>query len=89
MAISRETAAQLKYAGQKQIVQLAMSALEQGDGFVIASSTGSGKTFTSMGVVKEFLNESPGAKVLVLTEEPRLAEELREGRQRGVRLRDE
>ena len=37
VAISRETAAQLKYAGQKQIVQLAMSALEQGDGFVVAT----------------------------------------------------
>ena len=62
--ISRETAQQLKYAGQKQIVQLAMSALEQGDGFIFASATGSGKTYTAGGIVKEFMNASPGAKVL-------------------------
>ena len=70
MAISRETAAQLKYAGQKQIVQLAMSALEQGDGFVIASPTGSGKTYTRSGIVKEFLNAKPRREGLYPHQKP-------------------
>ena len=37
-ALNPKTASVLIFPGQKQIVQMAMSALEQGDGFVIASS---------------------------------------------------
>lgn len=67
VTISRETAAQLKYAGQKQMVQTILSALDQGDGAVIASATGSGKTYTASGTIKEFLNANPAAKVLYIT----------------------
>ena len=66
-ALDPKTAQVLKFPGQKQIVQMAMSALEQGDGFVIASGTGSGKTFTSMGTIKEFKTQNPDALILHIT----------------------
>jgi hypothetical protein len=67
VTISPETAQQLKYAGQKQIVQMALSALERGDGFVLASGTGTGKTYTGSAIIKEFINANPGARVLYIT----------------------
>lgn len=67
VALSRETAQTLKYGGQKQVVQLAMSALDQGDGFVISTPPGTGKTWTNMAIVKEFQNANPGAKILFIT----------------------
>jgi len=67
VTLSPEVARTLKYAGQKQIVQTVLSALEQGDGAVIASVAGSGKTWTEMGVVKETILRNPDAKILVVT----------------------
>jgi len=66
-ALDRKTADKLIYPGQKPIVQLALSALEHGDGFVIATNPGTGKTFTSMATVKEFRTANPDAKILVIT----------------------
>jgi GGDEF domain-containing protein len=65
--LSREVAQVLKFAGQKQIVQMVLSALEQGDGAVIASSTGTGKTYTSGAIIKETLLKNPNAKILLIT----------------------
>jgi hypothetical protein len=42
-ALSRKTADKLIFPGQKEVVQTALSALEQGDGAVVATSTGTGK----------------------------------------------
>jgi hypothetical protein len=75
VTLSPEVARTLKYAGQKQIVQTVLSALEQGDGAVIASVAGSGKTWTEMGVVKETILRNPDAKVLVITMNRGLLEE--------------
>ena len=67
VTLSRETAQVLKFAGQKQIVQMALSALDQGDGAIIASATGTGKTYTELAVAKETLLKNPNAKILVIT----------------------
>lgn len=67
VTLSPEVAQVLKFAGQKQIVQMALSALDQGDGAVIASATGTGKTYTSGAVVKETLLKNPSAKILIIT----------------------
>ena len=74
-ALNPKTASVLIFPGQKQIVQMAMSALEQGDGFVIASSTGSGKSYTSMGTVKEFREQHSNALVLYVTKNRTLRNE--------------
>lgn len=74
VALSPDTAARLKYGGQKQHAQLALSALQQGDGFLLASATGSGKTWVSMGVVREYMRSNPGAKILVITKNKGLLE---------------
>ena len=66
-ALDRKTADMLIFPGQPQVVQTALSALEQGDGAVIASATGTGKTYTGMAVVKEWRAKHPEAKVLYIT----------------------
>jgi hypothetical protein len=66
-ALSQSTAQVLKYPGQKQITQMALSALDQGDGFVLATPPGSGKTFTSMAVAKEYRDAHPDALILTIT----------------------
>lgn len=66
-ALDPKTAQVLKYPGQKQIVQVVMSALDQGDGAVVASATGTGKTYTAMATVKEFRSMNPEAKILHIT----------------------
>jgi hypothetical protein len=67
VTLSPEVARVLKYGGQKQTAQMILSALEQGDGAVIASSTGAGKTYTSGAVIKETLLKNPDAKILLIT----------------------
>jgi hypothetical protein len=66
-ALDRTTAEKLKYPGQKQVVQLALSALDQGDGFVLATATGTGKTYSQMAIIKEWLGKHPDAKILYVT----------------------
>lgn len=63
-----KTATQLIYPGQKQIVQTAMSALEQGDGVVMVTPAGTGKSkYTCPAIIKEFLRGNPEANVLVIS----------------------
>jgi hypothetical protein len=67
VTLSPEVSRVLKYAGQKQSAQTVLSALEQGDGAVLASQTGSGKTYVELAVAKETLLRNPDAKILVIT----------------------
>lgn len=66
-ALDPKTAAQLIYPGQKQIVQMVMSALQEGEGVAVITPPGSGKTYTSTASVKEFLRDHPDARVLMIT----------------------
>ena len=66
-SLDPKTASQLIYPGQKQIVQTVMSALEQGDGAAIITPPGSGKTYTSSAIIKEFLKNRPDAHILVIS----------------------
>ena len=67
-SLDPKVAAQLIYPGQKQIVQTVMSGLEQGDGVVIVTPAGTGKSkYTGPAVIKEFLRNNPEAKVLVIS----------------------
>lgn len=66
-ALDRKTADKLIFPGQKQVVQTALSALEQGDGMVVATATGSGKAYTSAAVIREYKNAHPDAKILFIT----------------------
>ena len=77
-SLDQKTAAQLIYPGQKQIVQTVMSGLEQGDGVAIVTPAGSGKTFTSSAVIKEFLKNKPDARILVISKNRELAQEDKE-----------
>lgn len=70
--LSRGVADKLRFPGQKQVVQLALSALQQGDGMVIASATGSGKTYTSTAVIKEFQKDRPNARILYVSKNRKL-----------------
>ena len=67
VTLSPEVSRVQKYGGQKQIVQTILSALETGDGAVIASATGSGKSFHAGAVIKETLLKNPDAKILLIT----------------------
>ncbi len=56
-----------KFPGQSPTVQIAMSALQRGDGAVVGSATGTGKTWTAMAIVSEFGRErEAGDKPLTL-----------------------
>jgi hypothetical protein len=72
VALSRETAEKLKFPGQKQSVQIALSALEQGDGVVLGNATGSGKTYLATGLIKEFQKDRPNARILYITKNAKL-----------------
>jgi hypothetical protein len=64
--ISDTTAALLSYPGQREIVESTMSTLQQFDGTVIATPTGTGKTFTALGVIKESFDPAKD-RMLILT----------------------
>lgn len=74
VGLSRAVADKLKFPGQKQSVQIALSALEQGDGVVLANSTGSGKTFLATGLIKEFQEAHPNSRILYVTKNRTLKE---------------
>jgi hypothetical protein len=76
-SLDPKTAAQLIYPGQKQIVQTVMSALDQGDGAAIITPPGSGKTYTSSAIIKEFLGNKPDARVLVISKNRSLLKKTR------------
>jgi hypothetical protein len=65
----------LIYRPQKPIVEMAVSEIEHGSGsFVIASSTGTGKTVMGAAIVKEFLDRNPGQQfVISLTKNDEIA----------------
>jgi hypothetical protein len=71
-ALDRTTAEMLKFPGQKQVVQLAMSALEQGDGFVSATATGTGKSFQAAAIMKEFQKANPNSRILYVSKNRKL-----------------
>ena len=71
-ALHPDTASMLVFPGQKQVVQLAMSALEQGDGFAVITPTGSGKAYTGAAIIREFRISKPDAKVLFITKNRKL-----------------
>ena len=69
------------YPGQKQIVQTVMSGLEQGDGVVIVTPPGTGKSNTlGRPIIKEFLSNNPEASVLVISKNRSLLKKRRESR---------
>lgn len=55
----------LWFPGQAEIVESALSGLKQHDAYIIASSTGTGKTYTQAAVASQL--HKPGMKTLVLT----------------------
>jgi len=55
----------LWFPGQAEIVESALSGLKQHDAYIIASGTGTGKSFTQAAVVSQL--HKPGMKTLVLT----------------------
>jgi diguanylate cyclase (GGDEF)-like protein len=72
VTLQPKVATQLKYPGQKQIAQMALSALLRGDGFIVASSTGTGKSFTGSAIIKEFRDKNPNARILYITKNRKL-----------------
>jgi hypothetical protein len=66
-ALDRKTAEKLIFPGQPQVVQTALSALETGDAAVVATATGTGKSYTAMAIIKEWRMKHPDARVLYIT----------------------
>ena len=61
-----------KYGGEIQSAQTLLTALSHGDGAVLASVPGSGKTWVLSGVIKEYLLKNPDAKILFITKNRKL-----------------
>lgn len=59
--------ARLLMPGQREVVESALSGLDQHDGYVLATTTGSGKTFTGSAILADTLKRKPDAKILILT----------------------
>ena len=68
----------LKFPGQKQSAQSTLSALEQGDGAVVANATGSGKTHVICAIAKEWMARQQEARVLQITKNTTLLKEAKE-----------
>jgi hypothetical protein len=76
-ALNRKTAEKLIFPGQKEVVQAALSAFEQGDGFAAATATGTGKTYTGMAIIKEWRDKHPDARILYITKNQKLLKNAR------------
>jgi len=59
-------AAGLRYPGQREVVESTLSALEQYDGSVIATGTGTGKTFTAMAVARQRFDEHGASRQIIV-----------------------
>ena len=57
--------ARMLMPGQREVVESALSGLKQHDGYILATSTGTGKTFTSSAILKSL--QTPESRMLVLT----------------------
>jgi hypothetical protein len=71
-ALDSRTAEKLIFPGQPEVAQTALSALEQGDGAVVATATGTGKTYTNAAIAREWRLKHPDAKILVITKNAKL-----------------
>ena len=59
--------ARMLMGGQRYIVESALSGLDRYDSFILATSTGTGKTFAASAIMHHLLGEKPDAQILVLT----------------------
>ena len=83
--ISDETASKLIYYGQKELVELTLSALtrpaSENPGFVLASSTGSGKSYMGNAVLAEL---KPNLALILTTNQGLITKTIDVGRQFGL-----
>jgi hypothetical protein len=67
----------LPYPGQPEVVESALSGLKQHDAYIIATTQGTGKTYTGSAIISQLYR--PGMKVLVLTVSKDLIHQRRNG----------
>lgn len=77
--LSPEVAAKLTFPGQTELAEAAISSLDQNGGFLLASTTGSGKSYLAAAVTREALNADPNLSVLVITKNRGLIEQEERG----------
>lgn len=53
--------------GQTEIVESVLSGLKQHDAYILATTTGTGKTFMGSAILQQKLAENPNARILILT----------------------
>lgn len=53
--------------GQTEVVESVLSGLKQHDAYILATQTGTGKTYVASAVLQQKLSEQPDARVLVIT----------------------
>jgi broad specificity phosphatase PhoE len=70
--IAPDTREKLIFPGQPEIVESALSGIKQHGAFVIATSTGTGKTFTGVGVIKEMQEQFGVRRTLIVTKSQNL-----------------
>jgi hypothetical protein len=59
--------ADLLMPGQKEVVESVVSGLDQHNGYILATTTGTGKTYMGSAVISDLLERKPDAKILILT----------------------
>lgn len=59
--------ARMLMGGQRYVVESALSGLDRYDSFILATSTGTGKTYAASAIMHHLLEEKPDAQILVLT----------------------
>ncbi len=69
----------LFFLGQTEVVESTLSALDQFDATIIATPTGTGKTYTVLGVVKQMQRRGQADRVLILTKNDSIINAPRKG----------
>lgn len=77
--VDNDLAALLIFPGQQEVVESTLSALEQFDGTIIATPTGTGKSYTTLAVVEQMRRRGQADRVLVLTKNDSIINAPRKG----------
>lgn len=77
--VDNDIAALLIFPGQQEVVESTLSALDQFDGTIIATPTGTGKSYTTLAVVEQMRRRGQADRVLVLTKNDSIINAPRKG----------
>lgn len=76
----------LYYAQQKDVL-FALNRFEVGKGVMFTNATGTGKTFTGLGIIKNFLEKGKGNSLIVVPSDVKCGDWVKDGAKVGLHIR--